>query len=92
MWAEVLDAQCVRVIGVKTAGGCMAGRAGHMMGAWWALAAHPMGSPVSWCPLLPVPQGPPSRPEDAQRRGELGAKSCSYLRCLARITVLVFGR
>ena len=39
-----------------------------------AQAAHPMGSPVSWCPLLPVPRGTCSRPADAWR-GELGAKS-----------------
>lgn len=28
-------------------------------------AAHPMATPMSWCPFLPVPQGTCSRPADA---------------------------
>lgn len=38
-------------------------------------AAHPMATPMSWRPFLPVPQGTCSRSADARRRGELGAKS-----------------
>lgn len=88
----MLNTQCVQSVGAKTAGGCRAGRAAHAMGSPWALAAHPMDSSVSWCHLLPVPRGIWNRPEEAERRGELGAESCVYLRCLAGITVLVFGR
>lgn len=91
VWAKE-NTRCVQVIGIEAAGGRRAGRAAHSMGAPWAQAAHPVNSPVSWCPLLPVPQGILSRPEHAHRRGELGAKSCVYLRCLAGKTVFVFGR
>lgn len=38
-------------------------------------AAHPMATPMSWCPFLPMPEGTCSRPADAWRRGELGTKS-----------------
>jgi len=72
VWDKWLNTVVCAFIRAAATGG---GRAGSATGARRAQASHPTGSPMSACPLLPMPQETCFRPADARRRGELCAKS-----------------